>query len=344
MKDYYEILGVSKDATADEIKKAYRKLAMKYHPDKNPGDKNAEERFKEISNAYEVLSDPEKRRAYDQGGIKGVYDMGFQGFTNTDDIFRHFSDIFGDLSFGRMEAGPERGADLRYNLNVSFMEAAFGGERQIKVQRSEICSTCHGTGARPGTNPVTCPECMGRGFVSRGGGLFNISTTCRRCGGAGKVVTTPCSSCSGSGTVIAQRTISIRIPPGSDTGTVLRLTGQGEAGTLGGPPGDLYVILQVQPHPTFERQGNDILYNLYLNYTKAALGAEVTVPTLKGNAKLKIPRGTQSNQILRLRGQGIPYPDGRTGDQFVKVIITVPRSLSQREEELLKELDRLSKG
>jgi len=338
MKDYYEILGVKKDAAAEDIKKAYRKLAMKYHPDKNPGDKKAEDRFKEISNAYEVLSDPEKRRAYDQRGMDGIHDMGFQGFTNTDDIFRHFGDIFGDISFGTRE---ERGADLRYNLTVSFMDAVFGTEKQIQVQRSESCSVCRGSGAKPGTSPAKCPICKGRGFTSQGGGLFNISTPCSRCNGTGKIITEPCVSCSGTGSVIAPKTISIRIPPGSDTGTVLRLAGQGEEGIHRGPPGDLYIILQVQPHPTFERQGKDIIYQLPIKYTQAALGAEVKVPTLKGSAMLKIPRGTQSSQIFRLRGQGIPDPNANAGDELVKVVITVPRKLTEKEEELLEELRKL---
>ena len=347
-RDYYEVLGVSKDATPEDIKKAYRKLALKYHPDKNPGNKQAEEKFKEISNAYEVLSDPEKKQAYDQRGMDGVHDMGFQGFTSNDDIFSHFSDIFGDISFGSRETGPEHGDDLKYTLTVPFMEAVFGIEKQIQIQHTENCATCLGSGAKPGTNPITCPDCGGRGFVSqsraRGFGTFNITAQCKRCGGKGKIVTTSCTNCAGKGVVKALRTISVKIPPGSDTGTVLRLAGLGEAGTNGGSPGDLYVALQVQPHPTFERKGRDVIYQLPIKYTQAVLGAEVKVPTLKGSAKLKIPRGTQSNQTFRLRGQGIPDANGQVGDEFVKVTITVPRSLTPKEEELLKELDSLSRG
>jgi len=341
-KDYYEVLGVNKTATPDEIKKAYRKLAKKYHPDKNLGNKSAEEKFKEISNAYEVLSDEEKRNAYDQRGMDGVHDMGFQGFTSNDDIFRHFSDIFGDFSFGVNEMGPERGADLRYTLTIPFMDAIFGSEKNIQVQRSESCETCSGTGSKPGTNPIICPECKGKGVISQGGGFLNIASVCRRCGGIGKIITNPCTSCSGKGTVIKNKTLTVKIPIGSDTGTVLRLSGQGEIGERGGPAGDLYVILQVQPHPIFERKGLDIIYNLNVKYTLAALGGEIKVPTLKGNAMLRIPSGTQSNQIFRLRNQGIPDANGQAGDELVKITITVPKSLSKKEEELLKELDKLS--
>jgi len=347
-RDYYKVLGVSKDATPEDIKKAYRKLAMKYHPDKNPGDKKAEEKFKEIANAYEILSDPEKKQAYDQRGMEGVHDTGFQGFTSNDDIFSHFSDIFGDISFGMRETGPERGEDLRYTLTVPFMDAVFGAEKQIQVQRMENCTVCRGTGAKPGTNPITCPECGGRGFVSqgskRGFGMFNVTSQCKNCGGTGRIITTPCVNCAGKGMLSALRTISVKIPPGSDTGTVLRLAGLGEAGTNGGPPGDLYVVLQIQPHPAFERKGRDVIYHLLVKYTQAALGAEVKVPTLKGNAKLKVPRGTQSNQTFRLRGQGIPDASGQVGDELVKVTIAVPKNLTPKEEELLKELDKIGQG
>jgi len=301
-RDYYEILGLKRDATPEDIRKAYRKLAMKYHPDKNPGNKKAEERFKEISNSYEVLKDPEKRRMYDQRGMDGLHDMGFEGFTSTEDIFSHFQDIFGDIFVRR--PGQRRGADLRYTLSVSFMDAAFGAERQIQVRRSAICNVCHGSGARPGMRPATCPACGGRG------------------------------------TVMKSRTISIQIPPGSDTGTILRLPGQGEAGSQNGPPGDLYIVLQVQSHPAFERQGQDVIYHLPISYTQAALGARIRVPTLKGSAMLKIPPGTQCNQTFRLRRQGIPDARGNVSDQLVKVTITVPHHLTKREEELLRELDQ----
>ena len=347
-KDYYEVLGVSKDATPEDIKKAYRKLAMKYHPDKNPGNKQAEVKFKEISNAYEILSDPEKKQAYDQRGMEGVHDTGFQGFTSNDDIFSHFSDIFGDISFGMRETGPEQGDDLKYNLTIPFMDAVLGAEKQIQVQRIENCATCRGTGAKPCTNPATCTECNGRGFVSQGAkrraGIFNVTTQCKRCGGKGKIIANPCPNCAGKGMISALRTISVKIPPVSDTGTVLRLAGLGEAGTNGGPPGDLYVVLQVQQHPTFERKGRDVIYQLPVKYTQAVLGTEVKVPTLKGNAMLKIPRGTQSNQTFRLRGQGIPDASGQVGDELVKVTIAVPQHLTPREEELLKELDQISQS
>ncbi|HIE28105.1 TPA: molecular chaperone DnaJ [Candidatus Poribacteria bacterium] len=347
-QDYYEILGVSSSATDEEIKKAYRKLAMKYHPDKNPGDKAAEEKFKEISTAYEVLSDPEKRRAYDQRGQAGLDDLGFQGFTDTSDIFSHFGDIFADLfgpRFHQEQVGPRRGADLRVDLSITFLEAALGAEKQIQVPRAETCLSCGGTGAKAGTVPQTCPQCNGTGLLSRQaqrqGGFFSISTPCPTCRGAGQIIAEPCLTCRGEGTVAQTRRLAVKIPAGVDEGAMLRLKGEGEAGAKGGPAGDLFVVIHIQPHPIFERQGNDILAKARVNFTTAALGGEIKVPTIRGSAILKIPRGTQSDQVFRLAGQGIKPASGKAGDQLVRVMITVPKTLTTRQEELLKELARL---
>jgi len=349
MRDYYEILGVNKNATPEEIKKAYRKLAMKYHPDKNQGNKAAEEKFKEASNAYEVLSDPEKRKAYDQRGIAGIHDMGFEGFTDFEDIFSRFSDIFGRdrSSFGfediwgsnRQRGGPQRGSDIRYKLAISFLEAAFGAEKSIQIPRSESCDICHGIG---GTGVTTCPKCKGTGRSSRGGrGLFTISEVCNQCGGSGNVVQSVCNTCRGSGQVSQYRTIAVRIPPGIEDGANLRLQGQGNSGLKGGPPGDLYVNIQVQPHPDFKRDGQNIIYEAFIPFTTAALGGEIKVPTLKGIATLKIPKGAQSNQMLRLRGQGISDARGNRGDQLVKIAIAVPKELSREQERLLRQYAQL---
>ncbi|MBC8460645.1 MAG: molecular chaperone DnaJ [Deltaproteobacteria bacterium] len=347
-QDYYEILGVSRSAIDEEIKKAYRKLAMKYHPDKNPGDKAAEEKFKEVSNAYEVLSDSEKRRAYDQRGQAGLDDLGFQGFSDTSDIFSHFGDIFGDLfgaRFHQEQAGPRHGADLRVDLSISFLEAALGAEKQIQVPRAETCPACSGTGAKAGTSQQTCSQCNGTGLLSRQarqeGGFFSISTPCPACHGTGKIIAEPCPTCHGEGTVAQTRRLTVKIPAGVDTGAMLRLSGEGEAGVRGGPAGDLFVVIHMQPHPVFERQGNNILSKAKVSFTKAALGGEIKVPTIQGSAILKIPTGTQSDQVFRLAGQGIKPASGKAGDQLVQVMITVPKTLTTRQEELLEELARL---
>ena len=354
MRDYYEVLGVSRDATPEEIKKAYRKLAMKYHPDKNQGDKEAEEKFKEASNAYEVLSDPEKRRAYDQRGMAGVHDMGFQGFTDFEDIFSRFGDIFGGdfVDFGfedilgsrsRRPKSSQRGADIKYKITISFLEAAFGAEKQIQVPRTESCDVCQGAG---GTGSMICPQCKGSGQISRGGrmgGLFNISTTCNRCGGTGSVFKSPCSACRGAGQINLNRTITVKIPPGIDDGQTLRLQGQGDSGIKGGSSGDLYVTVKVQPHPTFKRKGLNVIYEASIPFATAALGGEIKVPTLKGNATLKIPKGTQCNQTLRLRGQGIVDKKGNKGDQLVKISIAVPKRLSRQQEEILRQYAQIER-
>jgi len=342
--DYYEILGVSKDAKDEDIKKAYRKLALKYHPDRNPNNKEAEEKFKKISEAYAVLSDPEKRRAYDTRGWAGVRDMGFEGFRDVSDIFSSFGDIFGDF-FGRRyytaETRAVPGADLRTMVAVSFTDAALGTEKELHFQKSGTCSACGGSGAEPGTQPRTCPTCKGTGRSVRRdsqlGGFFSISSVCPHCDGEGKIIANPCSACRGAGSVIRPVTITLRIPPGTDDGDVLRLRGQGEAGAHGGPPGDLYVSIRVAPSDLFTRSGNDLIHEAKVDFVTAALGGKIEVPTLKGKASLKIPRGTQSGQTLRLRGQGIKPARGPQGDLLVRVMVTVPKDLTPRQEKLLKE-------
>jgi len=342
--DYYETLNVSKDASAEEIKKAYRKLALKYHPDRNPGDKAAEEKFKKISEAYAVLSDPEKRKTYEARGQAGVRDMGFEGFGNVSDIYSMFGDIFGD-SFGQRyytsETRAEPGADLRATVTVSFLEAATGTTRELQFQKRSTCPTCGGTRAKPGSTPRTCPACKGTGHTvrrdTRTGGFFSVSQPCPQCKGEGTVISDPCPACNGTGSAVKPVTISLRVPPGTQDGATLRLRGQGEAGLHGGPPGDLYVTIRVTPSDRFERRGNNIIHEAKVDFITAALGGSIEVPTLTGHATLKIPRGTQSGQALRLRGQGIRPAKGSPGDMLVKILVTVPETLTERQEELLKE-------
>jgi len=359
MKDYYEVLGVGKNATDEEIKKAYRKLAMKYHPDKNKGDKNAEEKFKEISNAYEVLSDPKKRKVYDMRGMAGVEDMGFRGYTNVDDIFRNFGDIFSELNLGdltdfgsffsrgaeRQQTRPQRGEDIRFEITISFLDAAFGGKQQVQIQRAEECGICRGTGAGSAGSTV-CPQCQGTGQVMRGktrSGAVNITTNvpCGRCGGTGRIIRTPCSACRGSGQTKHNRIITVNIPPGIEDGQTLRLKGEGSIGVKGGQPGELFITVKVQPHPTFKQTGLNIISEALVPFTVVALGGEIKVPTLKGSAMLKVPKGTQCNTTLRLKGQGIVNKKGNKGDQLVKILVDVPKRLNRKQEELLKELAKL---
>ena len=342
--DYYETLGVNKDAGEEDLKKAYRKLALKHHPDRNPGDKEAEEKFKTIAEAYAVLSDPEKRKAYDTRGWAGVRDMGFEDFGNVNDIFSRFGDVFGD-SFGKRyytaETRAEPGADLRAAISVSFMEAALGAEKDLRFQKNTTCTECGGSGAKAGTQPRTCPACQGTGHSvrrdSRMGGFFSVSSACPQCNGEGRIISDPCTTCSGAGNVLRPVSITLRVPPGADNGATLRLRGQGEAGSHGGPPGDLYVTVRVQPSDVFTRSGKNIIHEAPVDFVTAALGGEIEVPTLKGQATLKIPRGTQSGQTLRLRGQGIKPAKGSQGDLLVEVLITVPKKLTEEQEKLLKE-------
>jgi molecular chaperone DnaJ len=347
-RDYYEVLGINRDASQEEIKQAYRRMALKYHPDRNPGDKEAEQRFKEAAEAYEVLSDPQRRRQYDQFGHEGLRGYTYRGFTSFDDIFEAFSDIFSDSIFsdffdiGRRRRGPRRGAHLRVELDITFEEAAFGTEKTINLYRNESCTSCDGSGTKPGTTPSACPACRGKGEILQGGGFFTIRSTCPRCRGIGKVITSPCSVCKGAGTVRRKREIKVKIPQGIEDSTRLRIAGEGESSPDGGPPGDLYCDIFIKPHQFFSRRGYDVYCEVPIPFTTAALGGEIEIPTINGKTILKIPRGTQSGQILQLRGQGIPYfQRSGKGDQFVRVVVQVPTRLTRRQEELLQELARL---
>lgn len=344
MRDYYKILNVHRGNSLEEIKKAYRQLALKYHPDRNPGNKEAEERFKEAAEAYEVLSNPEKREIYDRFGHEGLRGKGYQGFTRQSDIFRAFSDIFeGFFGSGtRTHRQAERGADLQCDLNITFLEAAFGSDREIEVPRLERCDHCDGSGVAPGHKMETCPACAGRGQITKTQGFFYITTTCPRCHGRGSFIKHPCTKCKGAGEVQKTRKIRVNVPPGVDTGTRLKLRGEGELSPGGGPPGNLYIQILVQPHEFFAREGDDVIYHLTLSFPEVALGTEVEVPTLEGSEIISITRGTQPGDILRLHGKGFPNLRGKGhGDQIIIVHVRTPTNLSARQEELLRELARL---
>lgn len=351
-RDYYEVLGVSKTATPEEMKKAYRKLALQFHPDRNSGDPEAEEKFKEATEAYEVLSDPKKREAYDRFGHQGVQG-GFQGGFNPE-TFADFSDIFGDFSdffeglFGggrrsRHPGGAARGEDLRYDLELSLEEVAHGVEKKIDVPRHETCETCNGNGCAQGTNPVTCTTCNGMGQVRFSQGFFSVSRPCPRCGGRGVIIESPCPSCNGAGRTLKRKKLSIKVPPGAETGLRLKVTGEGERGVRGGPPGDLYIFITVQPNELFERDGDDIVCEVPVSFVQAALGSDIEVPTLFGKARMKIPAGTQTHKMFRLRGKGLPnLRQHGQGDQFVRVVVETPTKLTQRQKELLEEFAKIS--
>jgi molecular chaperone DnaJ len=349
-RDYYEVLGVGRDANDQQIKSAYRKLALNHHPDRNPGDKSAEEKFKEAAEAYAVLADAQKRAAYDRFGHAAVSGAaGGQGFDPT--IFADFGDIlgglgdvfgFGDLFGGRRRGGPQRGSDLRYDLEISFDEAAKGTETTIQVPRLETCSTCHGTGAASGTSPVTCPQCRGTGQIRRQQGFFTIAHTCGQCRGAGRIVQKPCQTCHGATQVQADRKLTVKIPAGIATGQRLRLHGEGEHGMGGGPPGDLYVVIGVQEHAFFRRDGNDLVFEMPVSYPTLALGGEITVPTLDGTDKLKIPEGTAAGSTFRLRSKGMPDVSGRgRGDLYVNLQVDVPKKLTKDQKALLQQLAKV---
>jgi molecular chaperone DnaJ len=349
-RDYYDVLGVNKDASDSEMKASYRKLALKYHPDRNPDDKNAEDRFKEAAEAYEVLRDPQKRQIYDQFGHQGLEGQGFSGFGGFEDIFSSFGDIFEDFfGFGsraRRGSGSHarRGSDLRYDMTLEFMDAAFGVETAIDLEKAENCPNCHGSGAEPGTHPQPCPQCGGAGQVGRSQGFFTIRTTCPQCRGNGQVITTPCHQCQGQGRIIVKKTVSVKIPAGVDSGSRLRLSGEGEAGAQGGPPGDLYVFINVKEHDFFHREGNDVICQVPISFIQAALGDKIQVPTLTNEKELTIPKGTQYGEVFRFRGEGIAsLRTGQPGDQMIQVSIKTPTSITKKQEALLKEFAKLEK-
>jgi len=345
-RDYYEVMGVARNASEAEIKKAYRRLAMKYHPDRNPGDEVAEEHFKEAKLAYEVLSDPQKRTAYDQFGHAGVDASagggpgGFGGGANFSDIFGDvFGDIFSGMRGGRGANQSYRGSDLRYTLELTLEEAAFGTTAKIRVPALVTCNACGGSGAKPGTKPGTCPTCNGVGQVRMQQGFFSIQQTCPRCSGRGTIIPDPCSTCHGSGRVEEQKTLSVKVPAGVDSGDRIRLSGEGEAGESGGPPGDLYVQIQVKPHPIFTREDNNLYCQVPISFATAALGGELEVPTLDGRVSLKIPAETQTGKLFRVRGKGVkPVRGGVVGDLLCRVGVETPVNLTKEQRELLQKL------
>ena len=354
-RDLYEILGVNRDASEDELKKAYRKLAMKYHPDRNPDNKEAEEKFKEAKEAYEILTDANKRAAYDRYGHAGVDPsmgggggggQGFDGFADA------FGDIFGDIfggggggGGGRGRSNVYRGADLRYNLEITLEEAARGAEKTIRIPALEECDSCHGSGAKPGTQPKTCPTCGGAGQVRIQQGFFSIQQTCPKCHGSGRVIPEPCTSCGGAGRVKRQKTLEVKIPAGIDDGMRLRHSGHGEPGVNGGPSGDLYVEIHIKQHPVFQRDGDDLHCEMPISFSTAALGGEIEIPTLDGAANIRIPAETQSAKVFRLRGKGIRNVRSHApGDLMVHVVVETPVKLTDRQKELLREFEEIAAG
>ncbi len=348
-KDLYDILGVNRDASDEEIKKSYRKLAMKYHPDRNPDSKDSEEKFKEAKSAYEILSEPDKRRAYDAYGHAGINPQGGggPGGEGMGGFSEAFGDIFGEIFGGRGGRGGQqvyRGADLRYNMDITLEQAARGTETKIRIPSLDECATCKGTGAKPGTQPKTCHTCNGQGQVRMQQGFFSIQQTCPTCHGNGKVIADPCAACSGSGRIKNHKTLSVKIPSGVDDGDRIRLSGEGEAGMNGGPPGDLYVVVQLKPHAVFQREGADLHCEMPISFTIAALGGDIHIPTLDGEAKIKIPPETQSGQVFRLRGKGIrPVRQTSAGDLMCHVVVETPVRLTDRQKELLRELEEINK-
>ena len=351
-RDYYEVLGVSRTSGDQEIKSAYRKLALQYHPDRNPDNPEAEERFKECSEAYAVLADAEKRARYDRFGHAGVGSAAGQGFGGFDpNVFNDFQDIFGDLfgfgdvfgqGGGRRRTRAQRGADLREDLTLEFEEAVFGVTKQVQMRRLEECDQCKGSGVAPGKSPINCTTCGGRGQMRYQQGFFTITRACSTCGGAGKLIVDPCTQCRGQGRIKRDRTVTAKVPAGVDEGARILYSNEGEAGVFGGPPGDLYIVLHVKEHTFFERDGKDLHCTVPISISQAALGAEIHVPTLEGEDKLKIPEGTQTGATFKLKNKGVPVLNGRgRGDLFVDVKVQTPSKLTKRQRELLEELHAL---
>lgn len=355
-RDYYEILGVRKDADSSEIKKAYRQAAFKFHPDKNQGDKESEEKFKEASEAYEVLSDPQKRQLYDSYGHAGLEGAGFRGFSGVDDVFSSFGSIFEEFFGGRMGGGgfdfgfgggrgkrnrARGGSDLRHDIAISFEESAFGVEKEISLTKQEICTACKGSGAAEGTNRDTCPTCRGSGNVAHSQGFFMIQTTCPKCHGEGSVISKPCGECRGHGRVRASKKLKVKVPPGVEDGMRLILRGEGEAGENGGPAGDLYVVVEINHHNLFNRDGDQVMMELPISFPQAALGTKLIVPTLYGNEEIEIPAGIESGEQIRLKGKGFPNVHSKKkGDHVVTVFVKTPKKLSKKQKELLEEFTR----
>jgi molecular chaperone DnaJ len=346
-RDYYEVLEVTRTSTEQEIKSAYRKLALKYHPDRNPGDKASEDKFKEAAEAYAVLIDTDKRHMYDRfghAGLGGAATGGFDpnAFTGFEDILGGLGDIFGFgdvFGGGRRRAGPQRGADLRYDLEISFQEAAKGTEASIQIPRQALCETCSGSGAAAGSQPITCPQCQGRGQLRYQQGFFTVARTCGQCRGTGSIIQKPCPTCRGAGRVEQEKKLNVRIPAGIATGQRLRLSGEGEAGPGGGPSGDLYVVIHVQDHPFFQRDGNDLYCEVPVNFTTLALGGEIQIPTLDGIDPHQVPAGTQTGATFRIRGRGMPDVSGRgRGDLLVTIKVSTPRKLTKDQKKLLEQL------
>jgi molecular chaperone DnaJ len=347
-RDYYEVLGVAKSAPVDEIKSAYRKMALKYHPDRNPNNPEAEASFREAAEAFEVLGDADKRARYDRFGHSGLEGTGFHEFTNINDVFEAFGDLFGFGSVfgGRGRSrGPAKGADLETDLRLTLEEAAKGVRKSITVRRQTRCAACSGSGSKPGSSPVACTTCGGRGQVVRAQGPFRIATTCPSCQGKGQMIADPCRDCKGRGRVQESAEVDVDVPPGVDTGMHLRVRNQGEAGEPGAPAGDLYVLVQIDPHSLFERSGSDLHCRVPISFAQAALGTEIDIPTLAGRETLQIGRGTQPGDVIRLRGKGMPDPrGGMRGDLLLHVGIDVPKKLTKKQEELLRELAELDKS
>ncbi|MDR1368173.1 MAG: molecular chaperone DnaJ [Candidatus Accumulibacter sp.] len=342
-RDFYEILGVNRDASEDDIKKAYRKLAMKHHPDRNPGNAKAEETFKEVKEAYEILSDTQKRTAYDQFGHAGVDPQAGMGGGAFSDAF---GGIFDEIFGGRRGGGRSniyRGADLRYNIEITLEQAAFGTETKIRIPTMVECESCHGSGAKPGTQPQTCPTCQGSGQVRLQQGFFSIQQTCPKCHGTGRVISDPCPACHGNGRVKQHKTLAVKIPAGVDEGDRIRLSSEGEPGINGGPPGDLYVQVSLKSHPVFQRDHNDLHCEMPISFSTAALGGEIEIPTLDTVAKIRIPAETQSGKVFRLRGKGIKNVRGQSpGDLLCHVVVETPVRLTERQKELLREFGESS--